>query len=457
MKIEGEINTAVIGAGPGGLMAAKTLGALDPGKTLVFEQGRRKRPKCPVLFHKKDCKGCGGNCHITTGVGGACSDVSCGLLSKYPAGTGLTNYLPVPEIQKIEDGVIDWLEHIHGKRLPLVEPHIDPQITADLERRGIEPKAYPSYEVLGEEFSALVDQMVTDVHYLSNVDVRFSTRMENVEADPGGGFFVTTSNNEKMHANNVIFAGGRSGKYESLDIWGPLGIPVEGMKGYVGFRVEGSVSKELQNLREQVADPKFMRDGVRIFCFCPEGQVVGMRNNPKYGQFAGSPWDCLEGCVQPNTGFGNFSIQQETQFPLDEYVAFMQELIAKQREISGGNIVSQSLRSLVDGTEPQAFPSSVSRRLSTGRMADLLPLEKVLKGLNFLFDLNDIFNKGIITPQTGVHSPELHLWPQMNLGPGFESAHVKGAYVIGDVSGVARGIMQAMVMGTVAAQQITRS
>lgn len=457
MRIESHIDTAIIGAGPGGLMAGKTLGELNAGKTLVIEQGRRKRPPCPVLVHQKDCRGCGGQCSIINGAGGACSNVSCGLLSKYPAGSGLTNFLGVPEIQKKEEQIIEWLEKIYGRKLSLVEPNIPEETEIRLGSKGIKSKNYPSYEVLGKEFSVLIEQMVKTVHGMSNVDVRFSTRVVDVERRKSGLYTVTLSTGEKLTANNVIFAAGRAGSFDAVDIWSQIGMDDPKIKGYVGLRVEGPSTEALSELRRVVADPKFIRDGIRIFCFCPSGKVVGMRNAPTRGDFAGSVWDTLEGCVDESSPYGNFSIQQGVRFTADEYGNFLKELIVKQQEGARGNIIGQSLRSLEDGGRAEPFSSSVSSRIRTGSINDILSPDLVYRALNFLYDLDDVFNQGIITSATGVLAPEIHLWPELDLGPGFESKKIRGLYVVGDVSGVARGIMQAGIMGMAAAEHIAGS
>ena len=303
MRIESHIDNVIIGAGPGGLMAGKRLGELDAGKTLIIEQGRRKRAACPVLVHQRDCRGCGGQCSIINGAGGACSNVSCGLLSKYPAGSGLTKFLEVAEIQKKEGQIIEWLERIHGRSLSLVKPNISDATEKRLESKNIKSKNYPSYEVLGDEFSALIEQMVRVVHGMSTVDVRFSTRVVDVEKGREGTYVVTLSTGEKFVADNVIFAAGRAGSFEAMDIWSQIGMNSPSMKGYLGLRVEGPSTEALKKLRKFVADPKFIRDGIRIFCFCPSGKVVGMRNAPTRGDFAGSVWDTLEGCVDESSPY----------------------------------------------------------------------------------------------------------------------------------------------------------
>jgi len=461
------INTAIVGGGPGGLAAAQSLGALLPRseKVTLFEGGRKVRNPCPVLDKQTKCPGCGGQCNVIEGGGGACSAVSCGLLSKWPAGSGLEKYASIPEIQSLERQIISWLEQIHGSPLTLVEPHIEPAIIGRLAQEGIKNKAYASYEVLGQEFEDLIQQTIEGIGRNPNVDMRFQTTVTSVVPNKHGGFDVVANNKREgmtnFHADNVIFAAGRTGKKHGVfEMWRQLGVEVGGIYGYTGIRIEGPVRPELQRLREQVADPKFIDDkAMRIFCFCPEGKVVGMRMH-KHELSDHSPLEILEGCVEPGTGFGNFSIQQAQEFPsFDEYKRYMETLVARYRAIGNLRLFAQSLTSLVNNTTPTAFPSSIQKRQTenVGSIRDLFDAtDPYLVGdaLEFLFKLNKVFSNGIITPTTGVWAPELHYWPEVILGPGLESTTASGIHVIGDISGVARGIMQAMIGAKLAAAHI---
>lgn len=454
------VNTAIIGGGPGGLMTAHTLAQLSPSdQTVLFEVGQQKRPVCPVLVHQKDCHGCNGQCHIIHGGGGACSNVSCGLLSKYPAGSGMTDFVPVTEIQRIEDDVISWMTRIHGRPLNLVEPNISSDTLVRLQAEGLTSKAYPSFEVKGAEFDALIQQVIGDIALNENVNMQFETTVTDIKSDPYGGYTVTAKSRQGLqhfHADNVVFATGRAGKqHGSFELWDKVGVEVGGIYGYQGIRIEGPVRPELLKLREQVADPKFLDgNGFRIFCFCAKGQVVGMRMS-KHELSEHSFLDTLEGCVRDESDFGNFSIQQATEFKnLPAYRAFMQELLARYQAISSLRLVGQSFNSLVHDTKPERFPSSIHQRVHPGRIKDFMDPKLVDEAIEFLFKLDRAFRGGIITPDTGVHAPELHFWPEVKLGNGFESQTASGVYVVGDIGGVARGIMQAMVGGAIAAQHI---
>ncbi len=454
-------NVVIVGTGPGGIIATKILAELRPDlNILLIDKGSHKRNICPALYANKTCKGCGGICRIISGAGGACSEVSCGLLSKHPAGSGLEKYIPLTRLKNIERKIIGWMENVVGDSLELVSPKIHRDIKKKLSTVSIMTKEYASYEILGKDFSNLISKLMQDLYSHPNVAIHFNSELKKIDLK-NDKYILHLNASQKIRTNRLIISTGRAGSNNIVEQLKKIGVMLTGYSGYLGIRFEDKVSNQLISLRKQVADPKFIRNGTRIFCFCPKGKVVGMRTSVK-NNCRLSFIDSTEGCVEPLSEFGNFSIQKKITFDSSyTYNCFNENFENNYRGLSNGVLVGQSLASLTSGGKALSFPSSVSKRFIVKPIRRLFDNCKISyrfldDSLKFLYDLNTCFQNDIISEKAGILAPELHIWPQFALKKGFET-NVAGCHIIGDVGGIARGIMQAGVGGFEAAEHIANS
>lgn len=444
-----EFDAIVIGLGPGGIAASKKL--LEENKRiLILEMGSgRKHRRCPVLFNNGKCLKCGGICQITSGIGGACSSVSCGILSRYPAGSGLKDILGKELIIELENKILNWFDDIGKDVFNVVIPNVDKQIYQLSNNDDITLKTYQSLSVEGECFEDVMNGLFSEIVRLG-ADIRFNQKVVAIK-DIDGGLIVSTESGQEFSSKNVIIAVGRAGNSAMLRIFEEVGVGMDGVGGYIGLRFEDKTSKALMELRDQVLDPKFKRDGIRLFCFCPEGKVVGMSVQ---NSFANGTIDSTEGCIWKGSPWGNFSIQKEVHFErVSDYFKWESEFVNRYIDLSGGKLMGQSLKTLADNSPPEITGSSIDGRYVLGSIKKLLGRGIVEDMLKFLIDMDNIFGNKVITKESHVFAPEIHLWPKVSLDSHFQSSK-PGLYVIGDFSGVARGIMQAQVMGLRAADGI---
>ncbi|MDD4875099.1 MAG: FAD-dependent oxidoreductase [Candidatus Pacebacteria bacterium] len=440
-------DAVIIGAGPGGIAAARRM--LEKGKkVLIIEAGtENKSRRCPVLFSGKKCAGCGGKCQIISGVGGACSSVSCGILSKYPAGSGLKKLLGKETLLELEDQVLDWIGDTGRNIFNVVDPDVDQQIYRLSNNEDITIKTYQSLSVEGERFENLMNNLLREIISLG-AEIKFNERVNKISGSEG--VFRVFTDIGSYFAKNIIIATGRAGNSEMLKLMEEIGVEVSGVGGYIGVRFEDRASKILVELREKVLDPKFKRDKTRLFCFCPEGKVVAM-SVPNC--FAGKPIDSTEGCVWEGSPWGNFSVQKEIFFgDTAEYFQWEKSFVEKYMKISGGFLIGQSLKTAMNNSAPKATGSSIENRYTCGSVKNLIGEEIVDEMIDFLIDIDNILENQIITDECHIFAPELHLWPKIMVDGYLRAGN--GIYVIGDVSGVARGIMQAQVMGLRAADGV---
>ncbi|MFA5249731.1 MAG: hypothetical protein WC397_04385 [Candidatus Paceibacterota bacterium] len=441
-------DAAIIGAGPAGIAAAQKMLSNDK-KVLIIEAGTsNKFRRCPVLFGGRGCVGCGGNCQIISGVGGACSSVSCGILSKHPAGSGLKKLLGKETLMGLENQVLEWLGDTGNNIFNVVEPNIDQQIYRLSNNEDITIKTYQSLSVEGERFENLMNNLLDNVTRLGG-EIKFNQRVKDV-VGTADNFSIFTEKGDVYTAKNVIIATGRAGNSEMLRLMEKMGVGIKGIGGYIGVRFEDRASQALVDLRSKVLDPKFKRGDARLFCFCPEGKVVAM-SVPN--RFAGKSIDSTEGCVWEGSPWGNFSIQKEAFFDsASAYFGWEESFVKKYMKISRGSLIGQSLKTAIEDSVPEVTDSSISKRYVPGSVKELLGSELVEEMIEFLINIDNVFDNQIITKECHVFAPELHLWPRISVDKHLRAQ--RGIYVIGDVSGVARGIMQAQVMGLRAAEGV---
>lgn len=448
-------DTAVIGLGPGGLSTVSGLLQEDPNhKVIGIDSGFLNEQRvCPALKQDRYCDGCGGKCRIIEGIGGACSAVSCGILSEHPAGSGLLELRSSQQIIEIEKMILARLSEVTGLSFQTKIPQLNPERVERAQSRGFEVKTYPSSEVKDGNFSQLMHNLFQHLFENDKFHARFFNKVVDI-FEKSGTFYLKTDKSEVIEAKNVVVATGRAGNSSMFDLVTKMGASIDRVAGYVGIRFETNNTKELIKLRNEVLDPKFIRDGTRVFCFCPEGKIVGMRVPDKH---AGRHIETLEGCIWPDSDYGNFSVQTHTEFTDQmSYEEWMFQFLLIYLEMSGARMIGQTFSSYMDNQEPELGPSSVAAaRLNLGSIRRLMGDSLSDDWLNFLVDFNEVFDKPIITPESSVYGPEIHIWPSFCVNPNMQTS-IDGLYVVGDFSGIARGILQAMNMGQFASEGICK-
>lgn len=448
-------DTAVIGLGPGGLATAGRLSKEDPNHRMIgLDSGFLKEQRvCPALEQERYCDGCGGKCRIIEGIGGACSAVSCGILSEHPAGSGLLELRSPEQIIQVEKMILSWLSEVTGLSFQTRIPHLNQERVHKAQSRGFEVKTYPSSEVKDGSLPQLMYGLFQHLFENDRFHARFFTKVVDI-VEKSGTFYLRTDKNEMIEAKNVVIATGRAGNSSMFNLVSNMGASINRVAGYLGIRFETNQTQQLVRLKKEVLDPKFKKDQTRVFCFCPEGKIVGMRVPDKH---AGKHIDTLEGCVWPGSDRGNFSVQTRTEFTDQmSYQEWMNQFLQTYLEMSGARVINQSFSSFRDNQAPQLGHSSIAAdRVHPGSIRQLMGDNLSDRWLNFLVDLNEVFDEPIITPESSVYGPEVHLWPSFDLDQNMQTS-VDGLYVVGDFSGIARGILQAMNMGQFASEGILR-
>jgi hypothetical protein len=247
------------------------------------------------------------------------------------------------------------------------------------------------------------------------------TLVTSLDVQSGPPFKVNLANGTSLSGRSLVFATGRLGAGLLLD----AGVNATAGKGIdVGVRLGFTDGAPLNSLRARGPDAKFIADGVRTFCLNSPGRIF---HYPGLGY-------SLPGGVVAEPGW------------LGANVGILCRI--EDRE--------SSLRALADRAKSGNGPLMLR-----GNGADLGWTENARDVLgDCVVSRVDTFIKllagsGLIDLPYGydVHYPLLDWhWPVFSL-PGRLGTELPGVVAAGDVSGHARGLMQAAVMGRMAAKE----
>lgn len=271
-------------------------------------------------------------------------------------------------------------------------------------------KKYPSQYMTLENRFELVARLLARI---PEGNILAETRVLRTVPLVSGGFRVITTGGSFI-SKQVVFAGGRYGPLE-------FGYDKVFRRFEFGVRIQTPSSNSVLQYSEQL-DPKFRyiipepvtgERGVecRTFCWCRSGEVVQTVHPSSFGSgeglktFSGRA-DCAE------TGFSNFGFNV---------------ILAQEKDFAP--------KMLTDLTSVSPFMVPLSDFLGDTRFGKINGYlqESLLKLLSRFPGLN--------TQETTVHGPTIE-------GVGYYPGTLpKGVHVVGDSSGVYRGIIAAMLSG----------
>jgi uncharacterized FAD-dependent dehydrogenase/SAM-dependent methyltransferase len=472
------MDVLIIGAGPAGVAAAKTL--LDQGFTgriHLVERGRRlKRRICPI-DQGRVCHGCGGICNVLSGFGGCIHYGDAVKLSLLPAGRRLQEKLGPDAVTHFEAAT------------EMVARLIDRPISfCDVEHRpsaeeSFSFKPYPVAVISAAQVRGFLEQMFEHLASNPRLHMMMESEVTDIVQLPGGGYRARIDSrrtgSETIFADQVIVAVGRGGMFWWRKTIRDLGLAFQFPQPSVGLRFElnqrwlapaGTLHPDYKVTMRQPAG-KF-----KSFCYCA-GTGGGQIKYTDYGDF------CLldghvasaEDRVPDGKAPGNFALlyQLPTIPPdvdpmavvMDRYIAPYQAL----RPDSPGKPVAQRFNDFRERrggpTSWAALKASLNHRpsvedLAPARIDSLFKMEEH-QGFCQAVEryMNEVLGHTSGVPQALIDdilviALELEgLWDVMDVDMHLETSS-PGLFVTGDAAGIAQGILQAMATGIVAARRI---
>lgn len=448
-------DVVIVGAGPSGLFAAYELISSNKNlKVLIIDKGRDFEGQKCFVDSDHVCKGCT-PCNIITGLGGS-TFLFGAKLSSFPAGSALSDFAGgYQNATKLSE----YVEKIF-LQFGDIDQYNDPSSTiiSNLKREfndvGLEYKHYKSHIIAANEMHRVVLKLK---EYLINNNVNFLFGTEVIKIDRRSEIIVHCKDREFV-SKYVILAVGRSGAarlqnfainggydktYNPVDIGLRFEMPKEVFDKVFGVHNDLKLKYKLANGEE-----------IRSFCMCYEG-YMSIMNFGKYKLLDGHVM------VDKKTDNVNFALLYRMNLNEDinslEYIDKMASLFSC---FGGKNPIVMKMKDFMDGTFSyfNLQESEVKSSLPNSEVADINQImpEKVIRGIREMLTKMDKVLPGILGDNNLVYGLAMDLiWDQYTLNNDFESS-VDNIYIVGDVSGHVRGILQGGMTGVLAARGILR-
>lgn len=448
----------IIGGGIGGLMAAYRSKQNSPdAKIIIIEKGfTLDKRHCPA-GHNKKCIHCN-VCSITSGYAGAgaFSDGKFNLGTAYGGTMGdeLGEFTAMKYINAVDDilrGFSDDYPELYKSNEELKLKCLQNNLRLlDMNVRHLGTDK--NYSTMQSLIEWLKDNGVelTDLTECLDIEKR----------DNGYTIFTNRKDVETaLSGKNVIIATGRSGANFVSGICNKFGIKIEANSVDIGVRVEmkDAIWREFS---EKIYEPKILyrtktfEDRTRMFCF-NQGGLVSAENNE--GVITANGHSFAQ--ADKKTDNCNFAILSSIHFAGDftkptEYAIN----IARNMNFAGeGNIIVQRFGDLVRGRRTNDHRLSANSVVPTlkafaGDLSIVMPYRALTNIIETIYALDKVA-PGCANDDTLLYGCENKYYSIKPVHNGdFEI--MNGMYLIGDGSGITRGLSQSGAMGLYVADRI---
>ena len=453
-----QFDVVIIGGGIGGLMAAYRLRQKGPAlRVAIAEKGRMvEQRKCPAVGGKS-CVYCP-VCSITSGFAGA------GAFSdgKFNLGTAYGGTLGEELGERLAMEYIGQVSDVLDRFTP----------------EGVQIKEYGSNEALklkclqnnlrlldmnvkhlGTDNNLLIMQNLIRWLLENGVALLPNTEVRQVEAIPGGYRLDTAR--EPLEAKQLIIATGRNGAEFVGELCRQFGIAMKSNAVDIGVRVEmkDAIWREFSS---QIYEPKILcrtktfEDRTRMFCF-NQGGIVSAENNDGVitanGHSFADPAKKTENC--------NFAILSSIHFtePFNNPTEYAKSFSKMANLIGSGNVLVQRFGDLIRGRRTNDHRLSQNTVIPTlkataGDLSLALPHRILTNIIETIYALDKVA-PGTANDDTLLYGLESKYY---SLKPDHDKDFqiCDGIYLIGDGSGICRGLSQSGAMGLYVADQIGR-
>ncbi len=449
---------AIIGGGIGGLMAAyRAKQNSADSKIIIIEKGfTLDKRNCPA-GHNKKCTHCK-ICSITSGYAGAgaFSDGKFNLGTAYGGTMGeeLGEYTAMKYINQVDDilrGFSDDYPELYKSNEELKLKCLQNNLRLlDMNVRHLgTDKNYST--------------MMKLIEWLGENGVELTDLTECLDVDKNdNGYSIKISKKgieSVIDAKNIIIATGRGGADFVSGICNKFDIRIDANSVDIGVRVEmkDSIWREFSS---KIYEPKILyrtktfEDRTRMFCF-NQGGLVSAENNQGVitanGHSFAQPEKKSDNC--------NFAILSSIHFAGDftkptEYAIN----IARNMNFAGeGNIIVQRFGDLIRGrrtNEHRLSANSVTPTLKAfaGDLSIVMPYRALTNIIETIYALDKVA-PGCANDDTLLYGCENKYYSIKPVHNGnFEI--MDGMYLIGDGSGITRGLSQSGAMGLYVADRI---
>jgi len=322
---------------------------------------------------------------------------------------------------------------------------------------------------MGTDLAHRVVARMTDALVGSGVAFSLGTRVIDIRQTGDGRFLVRSAKGELL-ARYVLAAPGREGAYWFREVARGIGVKIRYGAIDIGCRVEVAHAV-YDEITQVLYDPKFLfvtpthGDHTRTFCTNPGGRVrVEMRNGCRLVN-----GDALKKRKTPNSNFAILNTVSMTE-PIQDTTEMGRKVMEFANFWGGGDsLVVQRWGDLMAGrrSKPETFHSAA---LGYDKMTPTLPPGpgvtpgdisyaypgRIVDNLRESLLLLARVIPGVAHPSTTVYVPEIKFYDTKYATDRYLETDVPNLYVAGDGVGKSRGIVGAALNGILAAEGILR-
>lgn len=441
----------IVGAGAAGLFLSYELTKLDTkAKVLMIDGGAPlENRKCPIKLGKTaNCIKCS-PCHIMNGYGGAgtLSDGKYNITTKF--GGDLHEYLGIDKAMELMEYVDEVLCSFGGSEAKLYSTG-----SSDLKTMALRNNLHlldAKVRHLGTDRNVEILTKICDATS-KKVEMKFYTKVKEVEQLSQGGFTITTDKGEEYSCKKLVLAAGRSGSKWLSKVCEKMGIELEQNRVDIGVRVELPAAI-FKHITDEVYESKLVyktdkyNDMVRTFCMNPYGEVVAENTNgivTVNGHSYADPSLRTE-----NTNFA-LLVSNKLTAPFKDSNEYG-ESIARLSNMLGGGVLMQRFGDLVKGrrSSERRMEKCFTRptlKATPGDLSLVLPKRQLDNIIEMIYALDKIA-PGTANEDTLLYGVEVKFYnSKVNVDENLETK-VKGLYALGDGSGVTHSLSQASASG----------
>ena len=462
----------IVGAGPSGYMCAYELANKRSDlKILLIDRGKSiLERKCPVLEHKLDkCpinqKGyreCFPACSITNGFGGAgaYSDGKFNITTEF--GGWLTDYMDPDELMSIIK-YVDDINLSFGATKTITNP--DTPKVREIEHRAMSVGVKllrSKVRHLGTEENIKILSRIYD-SMKDKIDVKFSTRVDDIIISDGAVKGVVLENGEKIEGDYVVLGVGREGSKWLNSLFEKYHIEMNQTQVDIGVRVE-CPNMVMEEINENLYEGKFLYktsvgSTVRTFCSNPGGHVV-VENYEGVMNVNGHSYNDPK-LSSPNTNFA-LLVSHHFEEPFKKPNEYALKVSSLANQLACGSVIIQKYGDVKLGRRStpkriaEGFVRPTLKEAVPGDLALALPY-KTMRSIIEMIEVLDKITPGIATEHTllyGVEAKYYSAHPEMSNE--LEVNGIKHLYVAGDGAGLTRGLAQASACGVYIARNIIK-
>jgi uncharacterized FAD-dependent dehydrogenase len=433
-------DVVIIGAGPAGMGAASSL----LGNNLLLEASVERNYNRCVVSKVTHCNKCAGGCDTMSGFGGCFAPFHASKLSFPPSGKRLAKIIGDEEYLRVSKEVWNLYKYMTNK--PELEyPTINKDIQK-LESSAMTLVKYPVHVATESEHKMFLESFYylqreyLNIWINSNIDLFQGINMKDKTVKVG---------RDIIEFNDIFIATGRRGYKQTQHFFDAYGVKRKPEN--INFGVRYMIpSKYLNQVSELHPDFKmnFKTEDYELETFCFSNSVNGGKVDfLRYDDFLNIDGHIAvetEGDKIKNELYGNFAVLYEN---CKQNISF-KDIIQRINDMKVDNFTRC-------GETFSSFNNHSSLLQFFSKEEYKTIIEFSMEIFDLIAKINSVKIKDIIE-KTFVYGPEIeNIWGEVATDSSFKLAN--NIYAIGDCTGLAQGIVSAMVMGYKAGEMYSKT